>query len=353
MKPLVLFVALLRRKVLAVAALALALIVLGSLVALAIGAPWAFNTGSASPSTLFSCDVKASCGAGEVELLRMSGTTNAHASRGNPMYGYKLCCGGLANLGKQCSGNHATVLTLSGTDNAHVASDGSYSTKVCLSLSNQNGAVNCTYGTSCQTDYECLATISGSTNAHVAACGGTYPYGTKVCCQASCVDDLECDCMSDAFEGSHACLDPAKADASGNPDGDQLAVYDVPRPLLSFAEMTIGSDPCVANPQMATDNDEDGFSDGAELFLGTDPADDCPDTLNDDAWPPDLNGGMGCGAHDGKIDILDVLCFKPKLLRRSCEGQYNHRYDFNADGSVDILDVLLYRPVIMTQCTNP
>jgi DMSO/TMAO reductase YedYZ molybdopterin-dependent catalytic subunit len=166
----------------------------------------------------------------------------------------------------------------------------------------------------------------------------------------ACDPDDDNDCMDDTYEAGHACLNPLVPDATGNPDSDQLAVYGVPRPLRSFAEMIIGSDSCVANPEMATDNDGDGFSDGAESFLGTDPLDNCPDNPSDDAWPLDLNGGRGCGAHNGEVDILDVLCFRLKLGRQFCDGQYDRRYDFNADGSVDIPDVLLYRGQLGKSC---
>jgi len=159
-----------------------AALVLGVAVALALGLPWASNTGSASPANILDCDVKASCDVGEVAVLRMSSTSNAHAGTSNgSSYGNVVCCGGVAGLGTSCSGVYDTVLTLSATDNAHVASDGSYPTEVCLSVG-AGDAPDCIYGASCGTDYACLATISGSTNAHVADCDGSGDYATKVCC---------------------------------------------------------------------------------------------------------------------------------------------------------------------------
>jgi len=152
--------------------------------AFALGAPWAFSSGSASATASLVCSVKPSCGAGEVAVFRMSSTSNAHA--GTPSgssYGNVVCCGGVAGLGTACSGVYDTVLRLSAADNAHVASDGSYGTQVCLSAGTAD-AVDCRYGTGCPADYACLATISGTTNAHVADCDGVDDYATKVCCYA-------------------------------------------------------------------------------------------------------------------------------------------------------------------------
>jgi hypothetical protein len=139
--------------------------------------------GAAASSTLM-CSVKASCGEGEVAVLRMSGLTNAHAqtAEAHPTtYDYTVCCVGPTGLGASCSGSYATVLRLWATDNAHVASnDLSYGTRVCLSATDT--AMNCQYRSSCGSGYACLATISGTTNAHVADCDGSGDYPTKVCC---------------------------------------------------------------------------------------------------------------------------------------------------------------------------
>jgi len=159
-----------------------AALVLGIVVALALSLPWASNTGSASPANILDCDVKASCDVGEVAVLRMSSTSDAHAgTSGGSSYGNVVCCGGVAGLGTNCSGVYDTVLTLSAADNAHVASDASYPTEVCLSVGAGDG-VDCIYGASCASGFACLATISGITNAHVADCDGSGDYATKVCC---------------------------------------------------------------------------------------------------------------------------------------------------------------------------
>lgn len=90
------------------------------------------------------------------------------------------------------------------------------------------------------------------------------------------------------------------------------------------------------------DSDKDGFSDFSENYFGTDPFDACPDNALDPAWPSDIN-------NDTKIDIFDVLLYKPKLL----PNPYDKRYDLNTDGEVDISDVLLFKPLLGKSCTNP
>jgi len=100
--------------------------------------------------------------------------------------------------------------------------------------------------------------------------------------------------------------------------------------------LTVSDDP--ADPQ--GDMDGDGWTNGAEAVIGTDPADACPDNPGDDAWPPDVN-------NDASVNILDVLSFKGPI-----SGAYDCRYDLSANGVVNILDVLLYKQVIGMTCTR-
>jgi len=96
------------------------------------------------------------------------------------------------------------------------------------------------------------------------------------------------------------------------------------------------------------DDDCDGFTTSDEEYVGTDPFAGCPDNSSDDAWPPDIKGDQGCGSHDGRVHILDVICYKPRLT-----GPYDRRYDLDASGVVDVLDVMLYKPVLGASCTGP
>jgi len=176
------------RKRLRFAKLLAAMLVLGGVLALALGLSWASSSGSAAPvaSSSLTCTVKGSCGGDEVAVFRLSSTANAHGgTAGGSGYGNVVCCGSVADLGlaTNCSGNYDTVLALSGGDNAHAAeaAGGNYTTEVCLSAG-AGETVGCTHDDTCGGDYACLATISDSTNAHVADCNGTDDYATKVCC---------------------------------------------------------------------------------------------------------------------------------------------------------------------------
>lgn len=95
------------------------------------------------------------------------------------------------------------------------------------------------------------------------------------------------------------------------------------------------------------DDDNDGFDDPVEDYIGTDPCDACPDDPTDDAWPPDLD-------NDRDADIIDVVKFKPIFASGfPCVGdpEYDPRYDLNASGCINIADVVLYKPLILTSCT--
>jgi hypothetical protein len=153
----------------------------------------------------------------------------------------------------------------------------------------------------------------------------------------ACDDDSDNDYMPDAYENEHdACLDPLVADHTGNPDGDML---------VSYAEMIAGTDPCVANPELADDSDGDGFSDGAEAYMGTDPQDGCPDDANDDAWPPDFND-------DTVVDVVDAITFLMHIPSGLGSANYDQRADMNADTVIDITDVLIFLVYFPGTCAS-
>jgi len=132
------------------------------------------------------CSVKPAdpgCVGDEVEVFRISATSNAHAAAaGDPTYTNLVCCGGVTNPGTSCSETYDTVLRLSAAANAHVQATGSYPTEVCLSAG--TAVVQCMFASSCTAGYACLVTASATDNAHVADCDGTNDYATKVCCYA-------------------------------------------------------------------------------------------------------------------------------------------------------------------------
>ncbi|MGQ9572859.1 MAG: matrixin family metalloprotease [Chloroflexota bacterium] len=92
------------------------------------------------------------------------------------------------------------------------------------------------------------------------------------------------------------------------------------------------------------DDDNDGFEDLVEVYVGTDLLDGCPDHPSHDAWPPDIN-------RDTYINVLDVLLYKPVFLTQLGEPSYDPRFDINMDYWINVLDVLLYKPFFGTQCT--
>jgi hypothetical protein len=91
------------------------------------------------------------------------------------------------------------------------------------------------------------------------------------------------------------------------------------------------------------DDDNDGFTDGEETYMATDPLDAC--SPPEDAWPPDINS-------DTWVDIVDVLQFLPHLNSVIGEPNYDGRFDMNADSHVDILDVLTFVElgILNSQC---
>ena len=161
------------------------------------------------------------------------------------------------------------------------------------------------------------------------------------------------------FDVDDNCPDNSNHDQADT-DGDAVGDACDNCPALSNAAQTNTDgdewgDACDYCPTTSTpwyvpagDQDCDGFTTTVESHAGTDPLDACPDGLSDDAWPPDVQAAQGCGFHDRDVDILDVLCYKPKV-----SGAYDSRYDLDANGAVNILDVLLYKPVFGAQCTNP
>lgn len=156
--------------------------------------------------------------------------------------------------------------------------------------------------------------------------------------------DSDYDKLPDSYEALHSCLVQGMPDAHLDPDYDEAT---------SFGEMALGTDPCVEDASHVPDDDGDGFSHGFELFLGTDPGDDCPDTstANDEAppdvWPFDFD--------DNQRAVLgDVLGYIP-VFNHSCYSQsYDPRFDLNPyqgpDGFIGLGDVLSFIAVFNQSC---
>jgi hypothetical protein len=87
-----------------------------------------------------------------------------------------------------------------------------------------------------------------------------------------------------------------------------------------------------------SDDDNDGFSDVREIFIGLSSLEAC----GLDAWALDTK-------YDRVINILDIVPFIGPLR----SGVYDRRFDLNTDHQVNILDVVLYIPELDETCTNP
>lgn len=92
------------------------------------------------------------------------------------------------------------------------------------------------------------------------------------------------------------------------------------------------------------DTDGDNFQDAAEVYMGTDRLDPCPDSSSDAAWPPDQN--------NNRIVIgFDVIFLKPHIGCVVGQPCYDPRHDLNTDGNIQGLDSLFIRPFIGQQCS--
>jgi hypothetical protein len=94
-----------------------------------------------------------------------------------------------------------------------------------------------------------------------------------------------------------------------------------------------------------SDGDTDGFLDLVELYLGTDPLDNCPDDPSDDAWPLDVN-------MDTAITVAgDALNFRDRIGAAPGSPEWWQRLDLNADGAITVAgDALMYREMIGESC---
>jgi hypothetical protein len=93
------------------------------------------------------------------------------------------------------------------------------------------------------------------------------------------------------------------------------------------------------------DSDADGFFDGIELYVGTDPLDACSDDPSDDAWPLDVN-------MDTVITVVgDVLNFQGRAGATPGDPEWWQRLDLNADGAITTVgDQLMYSGMVGESC---
>lgn len=132
-----------------------------------------------------SCSVTTSAACTGTIVLRMSGTTNAHAelpSQSTLTYeNAVVCCTSPSSIGNSCSGNFKTIGRLSSVTNAHIqeSSINTYGSTACISDASVGDTVTIGYQNSDCSGYDTtLLSLSGSTNATV---GDATAYNRKVC----------------------------------------------------------------------------------------------------------------------------------------------------------------------------
>lgn len=175
-----------------------------------------------------SCSVTTAAACADTVILRMSGSSNAHAelpSQANGNYdGNVICCSGVTGLGNSCSGTFATVLKLSGTSNAHVEqnSQANYANSACISVPSGGTVsvgyqvVDCVTPLLFDTTLGSLSDIVATTNLHV---GNTSAYTTKICATATGVSQSLTFSISDNSIGFGTLVASGARYATGDTNG--------------------------------------------------------------------------------------------------------------------------------------
>jgi hypothetical protein len=111
----------------------------------------------------------------------------------------------------------------------------------------------------------------------------------------------------------------------------------------SCADVGLDSDGDTVVDANDADDDNDGFADIIELYLGTDHRSACASDPGHQAWPADFNS-------DRVSDLLDVVYLKPAFRTRLGDPGFDRRCDLNADSAVDVLDVIAMKPYFKDRC---
>ena len=134
-----------------------------------------------------SCSITASGSCSGTVLLRMSGSTNAHAelpTQSTVVYDNNVvCCDGVTGLSNSCAeSNRETIVKLSDVTNAHVEenTENNYGQTACLASTSAGDEITIAYQSTNCTGYDTtlFSMATTTTNSQV---GNTTAYTNKVC----------------------------------------------------------------------------------------------------------------------------------------------------------------------------
>jgi len=185
--------------------------------------------------------------------------------------------------------------------------------------------------------------------------GDTVPDASDNCPLVANTDqaDSDGDGIGDVCDNCPLVANPGQEDKDGDGSGDACDSDDDGDTIPDATDNC----PLVANPdQMDTDgdgigdacadSDDDGFTDGREVYLGTDPLDACPDDPSDAAWPLDID-------NDGAITVTaDVFNFVGRIGAMPGDPNWWQRLDLDGDGAITVTgDIFLYGGKIGRACS--
>jgi hypothetical protein len=99
-----------------------------------------------------------------------------------------------------------------------------------------------------------------------------------------------------------------------------------------------------------SDDDNDGTADADENYIGTDSLDACPDSSDDDAWPPDINNDT----RGNLFDLMEYIAANALPSEQGVDPEYDKRLDLTADGTINLFDIMTFIALdaLGSQCGN-